>query len=66
MESQHSSDADKIPKALGADRVVSLERLPSQGPLDLLELRADVQRLLRGFRAGLKPTAACGRAGTAV
>lgn len=36
-----------IAEALGADRVVPLERLPSQGPLDLLELRAEVQRHLR-------------------
>lgn len=37
----------KIAKALRADRVVSLEMLPSQGPLDLLELRAEVQRRQR-------------------
>ena len=54
MGSQHPSDADKIAKALGADRVVSLERLPSQGPLDLLELRADVHRRLRS--TGGRPT----------
>ena len=54
MKPPHPSNADKIAKALGADRVVSLERLPSQGPLDLLESRVEVQRRLRS--TGGRPT----------
>ena len=54
MRSQRPPSADKIAKALGADRVVSLEGLPSQGPLDLLELRVEVQRRLRS--TGGRPT----------
>ena len=45
---------DEIAEALGADRVVALERLPSGGPLDLLELRAEVGRRLRS--TGGRPT----------
>jgi len=54
MKSQKPSTAEEIARALGAERVVSLERLPSQGPLDLLELRAEVQRRLRS--TGGRPT----------
>jgi hypothetical protein len=54
MKSQHPPSTDKIAKALGADRVVSLDRLPSQGPLDLLELLVEVQRRLRS--TGGRPT----------
>lgn len=54
MESKKPRNADEIAKALGAGRVVSLETLPSQGPLDLLELRAEVQRRLRS--TGGRPT----------
>jgi hypothetical protein len=45
---------DKIAKALAAQRVVALDRFPSQGPLDLLELRAEVTRRLRS--SGGRPT----------
>lgn len=44
----------EIQEALGARRVVKLDRLPSQGPLDLLQLRADLQRRLRS--SGGRPT----------
>lgn len=54
MKPQHPSRADRIAEALGADRVLPLERLPSQGPLDLLELRAEVRRRLRS--TGGRPT----------
>lgn len=54
MKSQKLSSPEEIATALGANRVVSLERLPSQGPLDLLELRAEVQRRLRS--TGGRPT----------
>lgn len=54
MRSKKASTAEEIARALGAERVVSLERLPSQGPLDLLELRAEVQRRLRS--SGGRPT----------
>jgi len=37
----------EIQDALGARRVVKLDQLPSQGPLDLLQLRAELQRRLR-------------------
>jgi hypothetical protein len=49
-----NSGVDRVAKALGAERVVALERLPSQGPLDLLELRAEVERRLRS--TGGRPT----------
>lgn len=54
MPSKKSSNDETIAKALGADRVVRLKGLPSQGPLDLLELRAEVQRRLRS--TGGRPT----------
>lgn len=54
MKSQNPKRADDVAKALGAGRVLSLERLPSQGPLDLLELRTEVQRRLRS--TGGRPT----------
>lgn len=38
-------DPEALAEALGASRVRSLPGLPSQGPLDLLELREDVRRL---------------------
>ncbi len=41
-----SDSQARIAKALGADRVVSLPGLPSQGPLDLLQLREEVRRML--------------------
>ena len=45
---------EKIAEALGAARVVPLERLPSQGPLDLMELKAEVGARLRS--SGGRPT----------
>jgi len=47
MSSRKSPPADKIENALGAKRIFPVDRLPSQGPLDLLELRAEVQRRIR-------------------
>jgi hypothetical protein len=41
-----SDSQARIAKALGAERVVSLPGLPSQGPLDLLQLREEVRRML--------------------
>lgn len=45
---------DRIAEALGAERIIPLERLPSQGPLDLLELRTEIRRRLRS--TGGRPT----------
>lgn len=47
-------DTEAIAKALGAARIVDLQRPSSQGPLDLLELRAEVHRRLRS--TGGRPT----------
>lgn len=46
--------AHRVAEALGASKTVSLPFLPSQGPLDLLHLRAEVQRRLRS--SGGRPT----------
>jgi hypothetical protein len=54
MRPQNPASPERIANALRANRVVALERLPSQGPLDLLELRAEVQRRLRS--TGGRPT----------
>jgi hypothetical protein len=54
MARDRSSRTDEIAEALGASRVVPLERLPSQGPLDLVELRTEVQGRLRS--TGGRPT----------
>lgn len=54
MKPKHAMNAERIAKALGADHVVALEGLPSQGPLDLLGLRAEVERRLRS--TGGRPT----------
>jgi hypothetical protein len=44
----------RVASALGANRVVPLPGLPSGGPLDLLQLRAEVARRLRS--TGGRPT----------
>jgi hypothetical protein len=44
----------RVASALGANRVVPLSGLPSAGPIDLLQLRADVARRLRS--TGGRPT----------
>lgn len=54
MRKNDSPEAEKIAEALGAERVVALEGLPSQGPLDLLELRTEVESRLRS--TGGRPT----------
>ena len=54
MRQRHPATTDDIARALGAGRVVPLKRLPSQGPLDLLELKTEVQRRLRS--TGGRPT----------
>lgn len=45
---------DRIAGEPGAERIIPLERLPSQGPLDLLELRTEIRRRLRS--TGGRPT----------
>ena len=47
-------DRSHVAKALGASRVVAIPGLPSGGPLDLLQLRADISRRLRS--SGGRPT----------
>jgi hypothetical protein len=54
MSSRKSLPDDRVAEALGATRRIPLDRLPSQGPLDLLELRAEVQRRIRS--TGGRPT----------
>jgi hypothetical protein len=54
MSNRNVASPDRIATALGADRVISLPGLPSQGPLDFLALRAEVQRRLRS--TGGRPT----------
>jgi hypothetical protein len=49
-----SSFEDRVKHALGAQRVIPLEGLPSQGPLDLLQMREEVGRRLRS--SGGRPT----------
>lgn len=44
----------RIQHALGAERVIPRENLPSQGPLDLLQLRTEVGRRLHS--SGERPT----------
>jgi hypothetical protein len=53
----HKDDEEfrsRVGQALGASRVVTLSGLPSGGPLDLLQLRADVARRLKS--TGGRPT----------
>ncbi len=54
MASNQEEFEKQVQRALGAQRVVSVEGLPSQGPLDLLQLRADLNRRLRS--SGGRPT----------
>ncbi len=54
MASKENRFEDRIRRALGAQRVVPLEGLPSQGPLDLLQLGAELQERLRS--SGGRPT----------
>lgn len=44
----------RVASALGAKRSIALDGLPSQGPLDLLQLRAELGRRLRS--SGGRPT----------
>ena len=44
----------RVAQSLGASRVISLPGLPSGGPLDLLQLRANMARRLRS--SGGRPT----------
>ena len=37
----------RVQKALGAERVISLEDLPTQGPLDLIQLAAELKSRLQ-------------------
>lgn len=37
--------SDRISKALGSSRVLPIQGLPSQGPLDLLRLAVEVKRI---------------------
>jgi hypothetical protein len=46
--------AERIGQALGANRVVPLPDLPSGGPLDLIQLRAEVTHRLKS--SGGRPT----------
>jgi hypothetical protein len=46
--------ASQVAQSLGASRVITLPNLPSGGPLDLLQLRADMARRLRS--TGGRPT----------
>ena len=54
MKSQHPASKNRIAKTLSAERVITMEKLPSQRPLDLLELSAEVERRLRS--TGGRPT----------
>ena len=48
------NDTETIRQALGAQHVVSLENLPSQGPLDFLALKSELGRRLKS--TGGRPT----------
>ena len=54
MSSAAAASEKRIRRALGAERVIPLEGLPSQGPLDLLQLRAELERRLHS--SGGRPT----------
>lgn len=45
---------NQIKRALGAERVITMEGLPSQGPIDLLHLQSEVRRRLKS--SGGRPT----------
>ena len=54
MATKQDEFEKRVTKALGAQRSFSLDGLPSQGPLDLLQLRAELGRRLRS--SGGRPT----------
>ena len=54
MASKQDEFEKRVTKALGAQRSFPLDGLPSQGPLDLLQLRAEMGRRLRS--SGGRPT----------
>lgn len=54
MDPEKSRFEERIRQALGASQVVPLAELPSQGPLDLLQLRSELSRRLRS--SGGRPT----------
>jgi len=54
MAGKQSKFEERIADALGAQRSIPLTGLPSQGPLDLLQLRAELGRRLRS--TGGRPT----------
>jgi hypothetical protein len=47
-------DPARVSKALGSSRVVAVADTPSRGPLDLLQLRVEVERRLKS--SGGRPT----------
>ena len=54
MRRTDNNDAVDVRRALGASRVIAIPGLPSSGPLDLLQLRAEVGERLRS--SGGRPT----------
>ncbi len=54
MADKLSTFEQRVASALGAQRSVPLDGLPSQGPLDLLQLRTELGRRLRS--TGGRPT----------
>lgn len=54
MRQRDEDMGSNVGSALGASRVISLPGLPSSGPLDLLQLRAEVAQRLRS--SGGRPT----------
>lgn len=54
MSSKQEDFETRVAEALGAQRSFPLDGLPSQGPLDLLQLRAELVRRLRS--SGGRPT----------
>ena len=54
MAAKQNEFEERVAKALGAQRPLPLDGLPSQGPLDLLQLRAELSRRLRS--TGGRPT----------
>ncbi len=54
MASKQKDFEKRITEALGAQRSIPLDGLPSQGPLDLLQLRTELGRRLRS--SGGRPT----------
>lgn len=54
MASRHTDFEKRVAQALGAQRSIPVDGLPSQGPLDLLQLRAELGRRLRS--SGGRPT----------